>query len=291
MKENAIIVGENNLTMNQARFIDFILMKLATNPTNEIELSVKEFAQRHGFQLNNAYRTMVDAMHGIDIFVTYRKVIWDGEPWDKTEFYNWFDHIQHDRETLLIKVRLSSEVIPPMHQLSQALEPSDFEVLRQFTSVYARALYYWMKAELEGVEYSSTLTLTMDELNARLGVNYSRYTYLSHNVLLPASRSVNRIVDGYTLTFEPLFKGRKVIGVKFKFYRGNKAIDTHDNLKPVRPTLPKCHARKGTKAYKRWAKECIEILVKYQQEVEQMGWKLIKTDEQRLFKYYQIVNE
>src|SRR5699024_100863 len=213
-------------------------------PDSLLHIHAHSYAEHFGINKETAYTVMKDASKGLfDRYVTYH----DKNPKtgkDRSFHCRWVDKIGYEKDTGIVYLRFTHDVVPLITRLEQQFTSYDIEQIRSLNSPYAIRLYELL---IQWRSVGKTPLFDLQQFRQQLGVEPVQYKTMSNfkkYVLDFAVQQVNEHTD-ITVKYDQHKQGRVITGFTFSFKikaKGKKAIeskrdsDTPDMLTAIKMT-------------------------------------------------------
>ena len=182
----------------------------------EYDFSIREYCKVCGIDYNNGKNYS-------DIKNILKKLadrsIWldDG---DGEVLVRWLAKVRTNKRSGLARIELDRDLIPYLFDLGKRFTQYQLHNILAMKSAFSVRIYELMKSYL----FQKSKTFDIDELKYLLMVenvkSYVNFKDFRIYVLEKAQAEINELTD-INIHFEPIFKGRKVVKVKFRIEEKN----------------------------------------------------------------------
>lgn len=221
VKDNALIQASYTLDLVEQRLI--LLAIIEARETGKgieadslLQIHAHSYAEHFNINKKTAYTVMKDASKGIfDRYVTYH----DKNPKtgkDRSFHCRWVDKIGYEKDTGIVYLRFTSDVVPLITRLEEQFTSYDIEQINSLNSAYAIRLYELL---IQWRSIGKTPLFELDQFRQQLGVEPTQYKTMSNfkkYVLDFAVQQVNEHTD-ITVKYDQHKQGRSITGFTFKF--------------------------------------------------------------------------
>ena len=249
VKDNALIQASYTLDLVEQRLMLLAIMEARETgkgiaPDSLLQIHAHSYAEHFGVNKETAYTVMKDASKGLfDRYVTYH----DKNPKtgkDRSFHCRWVDKIGYEKDTGIVYLRFTHDVVPLITRLEQQFTSYDIEQISSLNSAYAIRLYELL---IQWRSVGKTPLFDLQQFRQQLGVEPVQYKTMSNfkkYVLDFAVQQVNEHTD-ITVKYDQHKQGRVITGFTFSFKikaKGKKAIeskrdsDTPDMLTAIKMT-------------------------------------------------------
>lgn len=249
VKDNALIQASYTLDLVEQRLMLLAIMEARETgkgiaPDSLLQIHAHSYAEHFGVNKETAYTVMKDASKGLfDRYVTYH----DKNPKtgkDRSFHCRWVDKIGYEKDTGIVYLRFTHDVVPLITRLEQQFTSYDIEQISSLSSAYAIRLYELL---IQWRSIGKTPVFELEQFRQQLGVEevkYSRMSDFKKYVLDFSVQQINEHTD-ITVKYDQHKQGRIITGFTFKFKakaKSKKAIeskrdsDTPDMLTPLKMT-------------------------------------------------------
>ncbi|MGE6409740.1 replication initiation protein RepM, partial [Psychrobacter sp. NPDC078761] len=213
-------------------------------PDSLLQIHAHSYAEHFGVNKETAYTVMKDASKGLfDRYVTYH----DKNPKtgkDRSFHCRWVDKIGYEKDTGIVYLRFTHDVVPLITRLEQQFTSYDIEQISSLNSAYAIRLYELL---IQWRSVGKTPLFDLQQFRQQLGVEPVQYKTMSNfkkYVLDFAVQQVNEHTD-ITVKYDQHKQGRVITGFTFSFKikaKSKKAVeskrdsDTPDMLTAIKMT-------------------------------------------------------
>ena len=136
----------------------------------------------------------------------------------------WLSKVKTNKRSGVAHIKLDEDLAPYLFDLGQKFTQYQLYNILAFKSAFSVRIYELMKS----YAWQKSKTFDIDELKSLLGVenvkSYTRFPDFRRYVLEIAEREINELSD-LIISYEPITKGRKVVGIKFNI-KQKGAMDT-----------------------------------------------------------------
>ena len=249
VKDNALIQASYTLDLVEQRLMLLAIMEARETgkgiaPDSLLQIHAHSYAEHFGINKETAYTVMKDASKGLfDRYVTYH----DKNPKtgkDRSFHCRWVDKIGYEKDTGIVYLRFTHDVVPLITRLEQQFTSYDIEQISSLNSAYAIRLYELL---IQWRSVGKTPLFDLQQFRQQLGVEPVQYKTMSNfkkYVLDFAVQQVNEHTD-ITVKYDQHKQGRIITGFTFSFkikVKSKKAIeskrdsDTPDMLTAIKMT-------------------------------------------------------
>ena len=127
----------------------------------------------------------------------------------------WLSKVRINKRSGLAKIELDNDLIPYLFDLGQRFTQYQLNNILAMKSAFSVRIYELMKS----YSFQKSKTFDIDELKYLLMVenvkSYGNFKDFRIYVLEKAQQEINELTD-INIYYEPIFKGRKVVKVKFR---------------------------------------------------------------------------
>ena len=247
VKDNALIQASYTLDLVEQRLMLLAIMEARETgegiaPDSLLQVHAHSYAEHFNINKETAYTVMKDASKGLfDRYVTYH----DKNPKtgkDRSFHCRWVDKIGYEKDTGIVYLRFTHDVVPLITRLEQQFTSYDIEQISSLSSGYAIRLYELL---IQWRSVGKTPVFDLQQFRQQLGVEETKYSRMSDfkkYVLDFAAQQINEHTD-ITVKYDQHKKGRVITGFTFKFKVKNKTknarksdSDTPDMLTAIKMT-------------------------------------------------------
>lgn len=249
VKDNALIQASYTLDLVEQRLMLLAIMEARETgkgiaPDSLLQIHAHSYAEHFNVNKETAYTVMKDASKGLfDRYVTYH----DKNPKtgkDRSFHCRWVDKIGYEKDTGIVYLRFTHDVVPLITRLEQQFTSYDIEQISSLNSGYAIRLYELL---IQWRSVGKTPVFDLQQFRQQLGVEeikYSRMSDFKKYVLDFAVQQINEHTD-ITVKYNQHKQGRIITGFTFIFKvktKTKKAIeskrdsDTPDMLTAIKMT-------------------------------------------------------
>lgn len=213
VKDNEFIQkAKYNLTVNQQKLIAYVISLI--KPTDQdlmmYELSVADFCELIGIEKKYFYREFEDILIDLD------KKSFLVETKEKVFNFRWFSEFEYLKGKAKVRLQLNSNIKQYLVQLSEKYTQYELYNILALKGKYSIRFYELFKS-WSYRDTSYTKEIALEELKSMLLCeNYKQYKAFRRRVLEPSIDEINEFTDLDIELCEPIYKGRKVIGIKFR---------------------------------------------------------------------------
>ena len=232
VKDNALIQASYTLDLVEQRLMLLAIMEAretgkGITPDSLLQIHAHSYAEHFNINKETAYTVMKDASKGLfDRYVTYH----DKNPKtgkDRSFHCRWVDKIGYEKDTGIVYLRFTHDVVPLITRLEQQFTSYDIEQISSLNSGYAIRLYELL---IQWRSVGKTPVFDLQLFRQQLGVEeikYSRMSDFKKYVLDFAVQQINEHTD-ITVKYDQHKQGRIITGFTFNFKVKAKAktIDT-----------------------------------------------------------------
>lgn len=249
VKDNALIQASYTLDLVEQRLMLLAIMEARETgkgiaPDSLLQIHAHSYAEHFDVNKETAYAVMKDASKGLfDRYVTYH----DKNPKtgkDRSFHCRWVDKIGYEKDTGIVYLRFTHDVVPLITRLEQQFTSYDIEQISSLNSTYAIRLYELL---IQWRSVGKTPLFDLQQFRQQLGVEPVQYKTMSNfkkYVLDFAVQQVNEHTD-ITVKYDQHKQGRIITGFTFNFKvkaKSKKTIqskrdsDTPDMLTTIKMT-------------------------------------------------------
>jgi len=249
VKDNALIQASYTLDLVEQRLMLLAIMEARETgkgiaPDSLLQIHAHSYAEHFNVNKETAYTVMKDASKGLfDRYVTYH----DKNPKtgkDRSFHCRWVDKIGYEKDTGIVYLRFTHDVVPLITRLEQQFTSYDIEQISNLNSGYAIRLYELL---IQWRSIGKTPVFNLQQFRQQLGVEeikYSRMSDFKKYVLDFAVQQINEHTD-ITVKYDQHKQGRIITGFTFNFKvktKSKKTIeqkrdgDTPDMLTTIKMT-------------------------------------------------------
>ena len=293
---NELIEGAYKVSLDEFRLLNLVLSKVDSKerqPNKPYVITVQDFQSVYGLSHNNGHTKLRDSAKGLlrKPIVVYRHDEKTGRL--KGTERPWFSFIEYDviDGDAAVSLIFSEFVRPYIYELKKNFTSVIFRNVSALDTAFSIRLYYWLakpKKLFKSTRNGTTsVKLDIDWIKQRAGLEgkYDDYRIFRRKLIEPAINKINAETD-ITVTFEPLLKGKRVTGIEFIY------VDEKVKTKPSRNRLPRRpHVTKESHAEGLWARECLDIMSKYELELCDAGYVLEVGDLRKMQNWYKIIGD
>lgn len=230
VKDNALIQASYTLDLVEQRLMLLAIMEARETgkgiaPDSLLQIHAHSYAEHFDVNKETAYSVMKDASKGLfDRYVTYH----DKNPKtgkDRSFHCRWVDKIGYEKDTGIVYLRFTHDVVPLITRLEQQFTSYDIEQISSLNSGYAIRLYELL---IQWRSVGKTPVFDLQQFRQQLGVEeikYSRMSDFKKYVLDFAVQQINEHTD-ITVKYDQHKQGRIITGFTFNFKVKKKAIDS-----------------------------------------------------------------
>ena len=233
VKDNALIQASYTLDLVEQRLMLLAIMEAretgnGISPDSLLQIHAHSYAEYFNVNKETAYTVMKDASKGLfDRYVTYH----DKNPKtgkDRSFHCRWVDKIGYEKDTGIVYLRFTHDVVPLITRLEQQFTSYDIEQISSLSSGYAVRLYELL---IQWRSVGKTPVFDLHQFRQQLGVEettYSRMSDFKKYVLDFAVQQINEHTD-ITVKYSQNKQGRAITGFTFNFKvktKSKKALET-----------------------------------------------------------------
>ena len=176
----------------------------------EYDFNIRDYCKVCGLDYNNGnnYADMKSILKKLS-----DRSMWleDG---DGEVLVRWLAKVRTNKKSGLAKIEIDRDLAPYLFDLGQRFTQYQLNNILAMKSAFSVRIYELMKS----YSFQKSKTFDIDELKHLLMVDnvksYSNFKDFRKYVLEKAQSEINELTD-INISFEPIFKGRKVVKVKF----------------------------------------------------------------------------
>ena len=249
VKDNALIQASYTLDLVEQRLMLLAIMEARETgkgiaPDSLLQIHAHSYAEHFDVNKETAYTVMKDASKGLfDRYVTYH----DKNPKtgkDRSFHCRWVDKIGYEKDTGIVYLRFTHDVVPLITRLEQQFTSYDIEQISSLNSGYAIRLYELL---IQWRSVGKTPVFNLQQFRQQLGVEeikYSRMSDFKKYVLDFAVQQINEHTD-ITVKYDQHKQGRIITGFTFNFkvkatskkvIESKRDSDTPDMLTAIKMT-------------------------------------------------------
>jgi plasmid replication initiation protein len=299
VKDNALIQASYTLDLVEQRLMLLAIMEARETgkgiaPDSLLQIHAHSYAEHFNINKETAYTVMKDASKGLfDRYVTYH----DKNPKtgkDRSFHCRWVDKIGYEKDSGIVYLRFTHDVVPLITRLEQQFTSYDIEQISSLNSGYAIRLYELL---IQWRSVGKTPVFDIQRFRQQLGVEeikYSRMSDFKKYVLDFAVQQINEHTD-ITVKYDQHKQGRIITGFTFNFkvkVKSKKALeskrdsDTPDMLTVLKMT----DKQRGAFASKLSQMSELSSYAKqgedYKQFAERIGTELLDEERQAFYLPY-----
>ncbi len=233
VKDNALIQASYTLDLVEQRLMLLAIMEARETgkgiaPDSLLQIHAHSYAEHFNINKETAYTVMKDASKGLfDRYVTYH----DKNPKtgkDRSFHCRWVDKIGYEKDTGIVYLRFTHDVVPLITRLEQQFTSYDIEQISSLNSGYAIRLYELL---IQWRSVGKTPVFDLQRFRQQLGVEeikYSRMSDFKKYVLDFAVQQINEHTD-ITVKYDQHKQGRIITGFTFNFkvkVKSKKALES-----------------------------------------------------------------
>ena len=233
VKDNALIQASYTLDLVEQRLMLLAIMEARETgkgiaPDSLLQIHAHSYAEHFNINKETAYTVMKDASKGLfDRYVTYH----DKNPKtgkDRSFHCRWVDKIGYEKDTGIVYLRFTHDVVPLITRLEQQFTSYDIEQISSLNSGYAIRLYELL---IQWRSVGKTPVFDLQQFRQQLGVEeikYSRMSDFKKYVLDFAVQQINEHTD-ITVKYDQHKQGRIITGFTFNFkvkVKSKKALES-----------------------------------------------------------------
>ena len=249
VKDNALIQASYTLDLVEQRLMLLAIMEAretgkGITPDSLLQVHAHSYAEHFNINKETAYTVMKEASKGLfDRYVTYH----DKNPKtgkDRSFHCRWVDKIGYEKDTGIVYLRFTHDVVPLITRLEQQFTSYDIEQISSLNSAYAIRLYELL---IQWRSVGKTPVFELQQFRQQLGVEPAQYKTMSNfkkYVLDFAVQQINEHTD-ITVKYDQHKQGRVITGFTFKFKvktktknarKSDRASNTPDMLTAIKMT-------------------------------------------------------
>ena len=210
--------AQYNLTLNEVKFLAFVMAQIDTNDTEfkEYGIKVKDFETLINARLDYASLTKFAKVFQGKV-ITLKN---DNEKSFTT--FNWWHHLRY--ENGIFYAQLHDYMKPLLLTFSSHFGKSSLLYISQMKSLYAPRFYYMLRSFK--AQYQNSFEIDLEELYTKLELKKSlrQYNQFKIKVLIPALKEINEITDLNVEYFEAVKERKKVLKLRFEFTKKEKDL-------------------------------------------------------------------
>lgn len=210
--------AQYNLTLNEVKFLSFVMAQIDTNDTEfkEYGIRVKDFEMLINARLD--YTSLTKFAKNFQGKVI--TLINDNEKSFMT--FNWWHHLKY--ENGVFYAQLHDYMKPLLLTFSSHFGKSSLLFISQMKSLYAPRFYYMLCSFK--AQYQNSFEINLEELYNKLELKKSlrQYNQFKIKVLIPAIEEINQITDLNVTFLESQKIRKKVTHLRFEFTKKNKDL-------------------------------------------------------------------
>lgn len=210
--------AQYNLTLNEVKFLAFVMAQIDTNDKEfkEYGIKVKDFETLINARLDYASLTKFAKVFQGKV-ITLKN---DNEKSFTT--FNWWHHLKY--ENGIFYAQLHDYMKPLLLTFSSHFGKSSLLYISQMKSLYAPRFYYMLRSFK--AQYQNSFEIDLEELYTKLELKKSlrQYNQFKTFVLTPALEEINRITDLNVEYFEAVKDRKKVLKLRFEFTKKEKDL-------------------------------------------------------------------
>ena len=219
VKGNELIQQKRyTLTATQQKFLAYIISTIKPDDKIDklIEIKVEDFCSIIGIDKNHFYdefKKMINKFDEQSFWVDTKEELYK---------FHWFDSPMYKKGSGMVQLYLSRSLERYLIELKDNFTQYELYNVMALHSKYAIRLFELFKS----YEYQHYKTFVTEDLKHLLyAENYKNFKDFRLRVLEPAITEINEYTE-LNVSYEPVFKGRKVIEIAFKI----KLKDTMDRF-------------------------------------------------------------
>jgi len=230
VKDNALIQASYTLDLVEQRLMLLAIMEARETgkgiaPDSLLQIHAHSYAEHFDVNKETAYAVIKDASKGLfDRYVTYH----DKNPKtgkDRSFHCRWVDKIGYEKDTGIVYLRFTHDVVPLITRLERQFTSYDIEQISSLNSTYAIRLYELL---IQWRSVGKTPLFDLQQFRQQLGVEPVQYKTMSNfkkYVLDFAVQQVNEHTD-ITVKYDQHKQGRIITGFTFNFKVKTKSKKT-----------------------------------------------------------------
>ena len=296
VKDNALIQASYTLDLVEQRLMLLAIMEARETgkgiaPDSLLQIHAHSYSEHFNVNKETAYTVMKDASKGLfDRYVTYH----DKNPKtgkDRSFHCRWVDKIGYEKDTGIVYLRFTHDVVPLITRLEQQFTSYDIEQISSLNSGYAIRLYELL---IQWRSVGKTPVFDLQQFRQQLGVEeikYSRMSDFKKYVLDFAVQQINEHTD-ITVKYDQHKQGRIITGFTFNFKVKAKAkktkrdSDTPDMLTAIKMTDKQRGAFASKLSQMSELSSCAKQGEDYKQFAERIETELLDEDKQVFYLPY-----
>lgn len=259
VKDNALIQASYTLDLVEQRLMLLAIMEARETgegiaPDSLLQVHAHSYAEHFNVNKETAYTVMKDASKGLfDRYVTYH----DQNPKtgkDRSFHCRWVDKIGYEKDTGIVYLRFTHDVVPLITRLEQQFTSYDIEQISSLNSGYAIRLYELL---IQWRSVGKTPVFDLHQFRQQLGVEETKYSRMSDfkkYVLDFAVQQINEHTD-ITVKYDQHKQGRVITGFTFKFKvktktKNARKLDRDSNTPDMLTVIKMTDKQRGAFAFK-----------------------------------------
>ena len=299
VKDNALIQASYTLDLVEQRLMLLAIMEAretgkGITPDSLLQIHAHSYAEHFNINKETAYTVMKDASKGLfDRYVTYH----DKNPKtgkDRSFHCRWVDKIGYEKDTGIVYLRFTHDVVPLITRLEQQFTSYDIEQISSLNSGYAIRLYELL---IQWRSVGKTPVFDLQLFRQQLGVEeikYSRMSDFKKYVLDFAVQQINEHTD-ITVKYDQHKQGRIITGFTFNFKvkaKSKKALESKrdSDIPDMLTVLKMTDKQRGAFASKLSQMSELSSYAKqgedYKQFAERIGTELLDEERQAFYLPY-----
>ena len=299
VKDNALIQASYTLDLVEQRLMLLAIMEARETgkgiaPDSLLQIHAHSYAEHFNINKETAYTVMKDASKGLfDRYVTYH----DKNPKtgkDRSFHCRWVDKIGYEKDTGIVYLRFTHDVVPLITRLEQQFTSYDIEQISSLNSGYAIRLYELL---IQWRSVGKTPVFDLQRFRQQLGVEeikYSRMSDFKKYVLDFAVQQINEHTD-ITVKYDQHKQGRIITGFTFNFkvkVKSKKALESKrdSDIPDMLTVLKMTDKQRGAFASKLSQMSELSSYAKqgedYKQFAERIGTELLDEERQAFYLPY-----
>lgn len=217
---NAITRAAQGISLVEKRILFSALGKMQ-GEFGEVQISAQEYADTFEVDVDTAYLQLKNSVRNfrkryIALDETLRS---DNTSWE----INWVSYIKYSKQQAFVAIKFNSDIVPYLFNLQ-----GHFTKYQLKQACALRSIYSWRMLELFEQMRGSTnriknpsgwLQISLEDFIHAMEIPKSyqkNFGIIRQKVISPAIEELC-LKDHWIIEFEPEKKGKKVVGLKFKF--------------------------------------------------------------------------
>jgi plasmid replication initiation protein len=148
----------------------------------------------------------------------------------KERLYRWFDDVEIEPNTSIVRIKFDKHLAPFLLQLSRDFTEYQLEKILCFDSKYSFRLYELFKS----YAFIGKLKISVKELKEKLMIEnkYDRFTLFKTNVLNKAIEEINKYTD-LEITYNLIRQNRIITDIEFDIFQSAR-IDISNKINRIK---------------------------------------------------------